>query len=283
MERRFRSARGESRIAMFSLQAIQVGTKNYVLVTGRDVTRRKRAEAQLQQAMKALRATDQERRSLLQRLVEVREEERRRLAEQLHDEPIQAVAMAQMVLGLLPTKLPDPADRHILGQAEGRLQYATAKLRELLHGLAPPARDRRGLGPSLRGSVENLAEARGVAFDLEDRLSIDPGPEAGSVLFRNAHEAVTNALKHADANEIRVVLGSRWNGFFARIVDDGRGFSLDDRQRASHIGLVSMQERAKLAGGWSKITSLPGAGTTVETWIPGQAARGSSRSRMSSA
>ena len=104
-----------------------------------------------------------------------------------------------------------------------------------------------------------------VDLDLPEELSY----EFRSLLFRQMAEAIANIEKHAAATRIRVSLRVREDGIHGLIEDNGRGFVVAERDRLpGHLGLLALNERALLAGGWNKIQSEPGLGTTVEFWIP---------------
>ncbi len=105
---------------------------------------------------------------------------------------------------------------------------------------------------------------------MEDGLVEEPSPELRTVLFRIAQEALANARKHARARTVRVELAEREGGVVLRVRDDGIGFRVGavGPPVAGHLGLPSMRERAQMAGGWCRVDSSPGAGTTVEAWVP---------------
>jgi signal transduction histidine kinase len=105
---------------------------------------------------------------------------------------------------------------------------------------------------------------------VEAILEVEPVPEVRATLFRIAQEAITNARKHAHATHLSLVLTSEDDGFSLLVSDDGKGFEVADLADAQpgHIGVPTMIERAELAGGWCRLRSAPGDGTTVECWLP---------------
>jgi signal transduction histidine kinase len=105
---------------------------------------------------------------------------------------------------------------------------------------------------------------------VEDRLELERPSELRVVLYRMAQEALNNVHKHADAKTVHVLLEHRRGGYLLRINDDGVGFTAPAslRSERGHLGLTSMRERAAMAGGTCRLESLPGAGTTVEFWVP---------------
>ena len=98
----------------------------------------------------------------------------------------------------------------------------------------------------------------------------EPDPDLRALLYRIAQESVANARKHADAKRVEIDVASADGGISLVVRDDGRGFVADPAAppEPGHFGLSTLVERAELAGGWSRVTSTPGEGTTVECWLP---------------
>jgi PAS domain S-box-containing protein len=236
------------------------------LFTGylRDITERKRAEEELRRA-------DDQRQRLLSRLVNAQEEERSRIAGDIHDDSIQVMTAVGMRLEILSRALEGPEQRARLEQLEDTVRKAIGRLRNLLFELRPPALDREGLVPALRITLEQDQVEHGLAYSLENHLAAEPHTETRVILYRIAQEILTNVRKHANATNVDVLLEGRDGGFFLRISDDGVGFSLDEGAlyRPGHLGLAAVRERAEMAGGSCRIESAPGVGTTVEVWLPG--------------
>ena len=104
-----------------------------------------------------------------------------------------------------------------------------------------------------------------MELDLPEDLSY----EYRSMLFRQLTEAIANVEKHAAATRVNVRLQLQDGGIHGLVTDNGRGFVVAERDRLpGHLGLLALNERALLAGGWNKISSEPGLGTTVEFWLP---------------
>jgi signal transduction histidine kinase len=108
-------------------------------------------------------------------------------------------------------------------------------------------------------------------LQLRDELDDEPPPETRTTLYRIVLEVLANVRKHAHATSVEVVLSAVGGGFRLRVEDDGRGFQLegDGADRPGHLGFSAMRERAEMAGGRLSLESEPGAGTTVEVWLPG--------------
>ena len=234
-----------------------------------DITERKQAEDKLRRSLEVLRRTLQQRRQLAQRLETAQEEERRRIAADIHDDPIQVMSAVDMRLQLL-AQSSEAARPEQITDLQLEVRAAIERLRNLLFELRPTALDREGLAAALRLYLEHTARQTGWAVDVRSTLDGEPVPEQRALLYRIAQEAITNARKHAEASWVQVDLGPAGEGVMLRIVDDGRGFSAGDveQPRPGHLGLSTMVERAELSGGWARITSSHGRGTTVECWIP---------------
>jgi PAS domain S-box-containing protein len=210
-----------------------------------------------------------DRRALLEHFVSAAEEERQRIAADIHDDSIQAISAAGLRLQLLRRALDDPVHLELLGDLEQTIQLSISRLRHLLFGLRPPALDQEGLVPALRTYLKQTKDESTTRFNLDDRLHSEPREQARLILYRIAQEALTNVRKHSEAKTAEIRLEERHGGFFVRITDDGIGFAGDDSSPTpGHLGLAAMRERAELSGGRLRVESVPQSGTTVEVWIP---------------
>ena len=231
-----------------------------------DVTQTKRAEEGLRRSVDALRRTMEDRRRLLLRLEDAQVEERRRIASDIHDDPIQVMSAADMRAQVLAQRLDDPdlrAEAEALGEV---IHFAVERLRHLLFELRPPSLDREGLA----GALHAWAGDAQPAPSIEDGLVVEPPRETQAIVFRIAQEAIANARKHAGANRIEVSLEEEDGGVRLVVSDDGAGFDpgVAVVPEPGHIGLPTMVERAELAGGRCEIESVPGRGTSVRAWLP---------------
>lgn len=229
----------------------------------RDITERKRAE--------------EERGRMMGRVVQAAEEERRRLAAELHDGPIQRLTALGMRIEVARRVLhrergSDPAE--VLGPLQERLSREVANLRKMVAELRPPALDQRGLTAALSEHLQSLASGGlqcSIESDLEGRLD----PELETVLYRVAQESLSNIVKHARARSARLSLHAANGAVVLEVRDDGTGF---DPSRASggghHFGLLIMKERVQMAGGTLDVESTPGRGTVVRVELPLQGAGG---------
>jgi PAS domain S-box-containing protein len=234
-----------------------------------DVTDRKRARDELQRSLELLRAANEDRRRLLERLVRAQEEERQRIAADIHDDSVQALTALALRLGVASSQTSDAATATMLSDAELATQTAIERLRHLMFELRPPALDRDGLVEALRLYLDQTQAAHDLTYSLEARLANEPDPETRAILYRIAQEAIVNVAKHARATRIDVVLEERAGGIWVHVLDNGQGFAPDQSSlRIGHFGLDSMRERAELAGGWWRVESAAEKGTTVEFFLP---------------
>jgi PAS domain S-box-containing protein len=268
-EYRFRAKDG--RIVWIRDEALVVrdgdGTPLYWRGVMTDVTPQKEAEEKLRWSLEVLRRANQQRRQLMERLERAQEEERRRIAADLHDDSIQELSAIDIRLQTLAMQ--GGADPGTLVELHGSVSETIEKLRHLLFELRPSALDREGLARVLRVYLDHLSSETGIAVDLDaDGLVTEPPPSVRATLFRLTQEALANVRKHAAASRATVTISTLGAGVSLRVADDGTGFDPAAAPRPGHIGLPTVTERAELAGGWCRVSSAPGAGTTVELWLP---------------
>jgi signal transduction histidine kinase len=240
-----------------------------------------------------LRDLTEERRHQLEReryvtsLLQGQEEQRRQLAQELHDQPVQALIAVCHRLDLVPQRASLPADTVAsLEQTRAVVERTVQELRELARGLRPPTLDDLGLATSLRHLLDELEERTGVRTRLtvragERRL----GPEVEGALFRIAQEAVCNVERHAAAGRLWVEVAFD-RGVRLTVRDDGRGSRptpAGGTGTRTGLGLLGLRERATLLRGQLDITSSPGRGTTVRVKIPPLAARTSGHGAVGAA
>lgn len=235
--------------------------------TSQDVTEQREAE-------RALRASEQARHRLLAQLVTAQDDERRRLAVDIHDYAIQVLHAAVLRAEALTDLLTTPEQVEAAQPVEDALRSAVANLRRIVAGARLPGLDGVDLVPALEAYLEEVAADWPVRHRLESRVDREPLPEVRAMLFRIVVEAVVNARKHSDANALTVTVESHDSGVRVEVVDDGRGFNPAESGPvdAGHYGLAAMTDRAEMAGGWLRIHSQPGAGTRIEAWIPDRGA-----------
>lgn len=215
------------------------------------------------------RASGERARRFAARLLEVQEQEQRRIAQELHDEPLQLLVHLARALDDAATASGEGGDlAEVLADARRQALQIAARVRAVVRGLRPPALDKLGLVPALRGLLASVEQTAGVGTDLKVEGSppkLPPEMELG--VFRIAQEAIGNAVAHGAPSRVQVYIGGSAGGMQLRVADDGRGFDTAawDRAAASdRFGLLGMRERADLMGGRLDIVSGPGLGTVVE-------------------
>lgn len=228
-----------------------------------EITERKHAEQQLALASQRLQA-------LSARLLRVQEEERRNLARELHDELGQSLTALKITLQSLGLRPETAALQAQIQAAVGIADMALAQARQMSLDLRPPQLDDLGLPAAIRWNLGRQAGAAGLdaqfsATDVPDQL---PEPVA-IASYRISQEALTNVLRHAGAREVRVRLQFDVGELRLEVQDDGAGFDpAPIAAGAESMGVLSMQERALLAGGRLEIESSPGQGCLVRAIFP---------------
>ena len=220
-------------------------------------------------AERELRRLADDRQVLLDRLVEAENAERARIAADVHDDPVQALAAVDLRLGLLRRRLQSAAPEVLpdLDALRTTVGTATGRLRNLLFDLESAAES--------VDLVTALSEA--ASYVLGDtvpwRLAHDDGvdlPVASRVTaYRAAKEAMANVIKHADASEVVIEVRYDDGGVSVCVADDGRGMAADPSvRRPGHRGIAHHADRATVAGGWLRVEQREGGGTTVRVWMP---------------
>ena len=222
-----------------------------------------------------LRRRVDEIRAVQQQLLRSREEERARLARDLHDGPIQVLVGLNLELGLRMVTQAESSGQQGLGTLRAEVQDLLSELRQVCAELRPPMLDTLGLSAALRALVEEWSADHGVSVDLEvpPNAATRQLPEDVAVnLYRVVQEALANVARHAAARRVTIRLVGDDTGLALTIRDDGRGFDvpddLHDLTAQGHFGLAGMAERAALIGGQWTVESAPGQGTTLRLIQP---------------
>jgi two-component system NarL family sensor kinase len=211
-----------------------------------------------------LQQREQEREALLVHLVDSSDRERRRLAQAVHEGPVQALAGVAWRLSAAARGAPSPL-RGELDETASDARRAQRELRTLLVSLHPPNLARVGLRAALSDAAAPLREA-GVDVEL-DLPALDLEPDAEALVYRVAEEGLRNAQRHAGATHVEVRLRRGDGQARLRVRDDGRGFTDDEltgRHAVGHRGLALLRDLAADAGGDLTLESSPGNGTTME-------------------
>lgn len=195
-------------------------------------------------------------------VLRAQEEERGRLARDLHDEVNQALTAILLRLEALSQAAPAEL-RAELGELKRLVNQAMGELLGLARQLRPTALDDHGLVSAIESQVRRFSSQTGIEAAITSAGEVSELPEDEQVaVFRVAQEALANVARHSDASHVEVILEGDADGVALRVSDDGRGF--DPRLPAGGLGLEGMAERARLVGGRLTIDSAPGAGTQLQ-------------------
>jgi signal transduction histidine kinase len=211
-------------------------------------------------------------RALSERLVEAQDDERARIAADVHDDSIQALAAVDLRLGALRNRLRDraPEEATAVETAMDAVHGAGVRLRSLLFELETPVLD-APLVDGLRDTAAQLFEDSGVAWSVEERGRAPLPTQVRVSAYRIAREAMVNAWKHAEAQRVTVTVDATDAGVEVRVVDDGRGVggAASAPSTRRHSGVVGMRDRAVASGGWWRSRPGPGGvGTAVSFYLP---------------
>jgi ligand-binding sensor domain-containing protein/two-component sensor histidine kinase len=199
--------------------------------------------------------------------------ERARVGREIHDTLLQSLIGVALQLDNISTELDNTPEvaKQQLQRVRREVEHCVGEANQSIWNLRAPRTEIRALPELLRAAAENIAVSAGAQFEFS--LKSAPrscAPAVEQQLLRIAQEAVTNAIRHARAEHVRMVLEYQSDVLHLVIADDGCGFDprLITRDHGRHWGLTIMQERAQQIGGRVTVTSVPNAGTTVEVFVP---------------
>lgn len=206
------------------------------------------------------------------KIIEAQEEERKRLSREIHDGPAQMLANVMMRSDLIERTFKEYGEEAAIAEIKSlkkMVRDALYEVRRIIYDLRPMALDDLGLVPTLKKYLNTMEDyftrpkityiCVGEARRLPSKYEV--------ALFRLIQESVQNAIKHADANEIKVKLEFRKNDITVLVKDDGKGFDVNERKSKS-FGLIGMRERVELLNGQMSIDSTIGKGTVVLIQVP---------------
>jgi signal transduction histidine kinase len=205
-------------------------------------------------------------RELSSRLINAQEEERKRLARELHDGVSQALAVISIGIAQAAKAATNADLSSRLEKLNGKLQDVLSEISQLSHELHPSTLKHLGLPAAIRSLCRELSETHGVAITFTARSDQPPSKEASLCLYRIAQEALQNVMKHSGSKRAWVELKDSADDVRLCIWDEGVGF--DTRCRKSGLGLISMRERLQLVGGRIAISSRHPSGTCIEAHVP---------------
>jgi PAS domain S-box-containing protein len=246
----------------------KAGTEGQVLYTVilRDITKRKEAED-------ALRQSQVELRELSAQVLQSREDEKTRIARELHDELGQQLTALKMDLAWarerLPADAPELADK--LARMDATLDTTVTATRRISADLRPLMLDDLGLADAAEWLVEDFVQRSSVACDcsIEEAETLSSlAPTTATALYRILQESLTNVARHSHANNVRVALGIDGGEVVLAVEDDGRGISEADRTKARSFGLKGLRERVHYLGGTVQIGAASTGGTRIAVRVP---------------
>lgn len=239
-----------------SLSPVQTDAGKLVIATVRDLRRRERLREFGADAL------------------HVAEEERQRIARELHDDTAQRLAALLVRVRVRANQAGGEA-QEFLEDLRSALLEVTEGIRRIARGLRPPALQDAGLAAALQSHVRTVAERASVEIDLDvERVDELLDQDAALALYRIAQEALSNALRHSGADRVEVRVRRREEGAVLEVTDDGRGFDVRETPEAEGrgLGILGMYERARGVGGELEIESSPGEGTRIRAVLPGNRA-----------
>lgn len=228
-------------------------------------------QQELRSTVGGLSQMERERERLLHMAVDSAEQERARLAADLHDGPIQMLT----VIGYGMERLAqlhgnDVEAATMVERLDDQLRSQIKGLRELMTELRPPVLDQRGLANAVRDYAREFERRNGVTCHVASAVDNEPDKAVEVVLYRIVQEALTNVAKHAGATHVHVSLISGADRLFLSVTDDGAGFDEEAMRRRldGHFGVDIMRERVQMIGGTFTLTSRPGSGTAITASVP---------------
>ncbi len=229
---------------------------------------------EIEQLYRALSLRDELRAKLLRKLISAQEEERRRIARELHDETSQVVVALALALDAAMATMPPGASHERLAEAKALALRMLDGIRSLSFDLRPSVLDDLGLFPAIEWYAERNLKPLGVAVhcEFDEKTEGSLPAEINTALFRAAQEVITNIAKHASAETTLIQCTLEPKAITIEIEDDGRGFDPASFSSATSdgrgLGLAGITERVELLGGSTRIESAPGQGTRVVLTVP---------------
>ncbi len=253
-----------SRVLLLIMEDITLRREAERLIAGQKAA----LETEVEVAASTLSRTKEELRGLTGHLFTLQEEERERVARELHDDVSQRLSLIEILLSALePAKLPAKGDK--LASAQRELQKLNADVRQMSHRLHPAVLHDLGLTEALRTLVEEFEQREGMpATFTAQSLPESWSQTAGTTLYRITQEALRNVVKHAGRTHVKVSLQGTSKELELKVRDFGIGFDQDYESARRGLGLISMQERARIAGGTFAVRSALGEGTTLTVRLP---------------
>ena len=244
-------------------QALEDGRRYYTVIL-RDITVRKQAE-------NALLASQRELRELSARVLEAREDEKARIARELHDELGQLLTALKMDLSWVRERVPESELTPKLDEMGRLLDQTVASTRRISADLRPLMLDDLGLADAASWLVDDFGKRYGIASRIElpgDGALENMPKSTATAVYRAIQESLTNIARHAGAKNARVVIAAENGSLEVEVEDDGRGIAPEDLAKARSLGLKGMRERIAFLGGSFEVARAPRGGTRLRIKVP---------------
>jgi signal transduction histidine kinase len=242
-----------------------------IVVNSRDITERVAAEDALRRSEAALQRRRAELRALAAGLLTAQEQERSRISRELHDDLNQRLAMLAVDIQGLEAQPATPPEsiRQQLHSLHDRIAALSDDVRRMAYDLHPSILEHLGLTATLQSHCREFAKREGIRVLFRRRRVPAAIPQETAVcLYRIAQESLRNVARHSGAERATVTLTGTVEGIRLSARDNGAGFDLQKAKRKGRLGMVSMEERARLANGTISVKSAPGEGTEVVFFVP---------------
>jgi PAS domain S-box-containing protein len=259
-------------VRWFLLRVTPLKGAQGAVISHTDISGRVRIAHALEEHVLLLGEKREELESLTGKLLEAQEQERQRIARELHDDFNQRLAALSVELESLertPAAFTEPTARQ-LSAIRGQVGRLSDDLHDLAYKLHPSLLEHVGLEVAIRDHVAEFTKRTGLSVTFAARQVPEHLlPDVATNLFRVMQESLQNAFKHAQATDVTVMLSGSSKGIGLSVRDNGKGFDFENKNsRVKGLGLVSMQERTRLLGGFLQIHSPPGEGVKVCAWVP---------------
>ncbi|HZP04369.1 MAG TPA: CheR family methyltransferase [Terracidiphilus sp.] len=281
LEFEYASIARQRKTLLVKARALLADGSRVLLLMIEDVTLRREAErlvarqtaaleGEIKIAARKLSRTQEELRGLTAHLFTAQEEERQHLARELHDDIGQRLSLLKMLLEEIKGAGGTQEDLARLEAAREQVQSLNTDVRQISHGLHPAILQDLGLSAALRDLVQEFGEREGMPVTYQTQgLPERWSPETATTIYRIAQEALRNVSKHAGKTHVKIVLTSADGHLQLKVMDFGLGFDQESEgNEPIGLGMISMQERARLMGGTLTVQSALGQGTTVTAEIP---------------
>lgn len=230
-----------------------------------EMAERRRAQEELMESKKQLR-------ELTGHLQDVREEERRRIAREIHDELGQILTVGRIDLTRLSSRLEEPKEnlQRYITDLIAILEQASDTARSISENLRPGMLDLLGLGPALEHHVKRFQESTDIecALKMENEGEFNIDDHVATVAFRIVQEALTNVARYADATQVKISVSDLGKELIIIVQDNGIGMSEENTDKKASFGILGMKERTKMLGGTLLIESDIGRGVRIEVSLP---------------